>query len=393
MTEIEIKPVEFNPELLARIAPKLSLQRHLSLGIRPCLRKFQEFKTVEVNSGTPAQSRYGAKGVNNKNSATLGSSTIRVGDTVIYCDITGGFVERFLPNDEVDEAVKEYETIYNQSDKMDEDDEDRLNSISNFASIYPVVEVERGRYGPPTEEEMSLSQLIHDTILESKIINKNSLEIDLGLKTSDEKDKEIIIYPEDQDISQYLPGRKYSFVLYCYVQVFSRSGPLFDSVWLAVVTALKQTKLPYVYYDEKSSNLVSDLTTISNRNALKTGNAEAQSKLKIVCDFKKSKPLVLNKSSLISSSFGVVNFEKEFEIATRALAKQPGKKVDYNEGILISELEGEAEEISISSRITVLPTESDLAMVTIIGGDAKITKETLKQAIKIAKSRSKQLSS
>ena len=48
----ELKQVTFSPEVLARIAPDVSLQRHLALGVRPNLRNFTEFKPVEVSNST-----------------------------------------------------------------------------------------------------------------------------------------------------------------------------------------------------------------------------------------------------------------------------------------------------------------------------------------------------
>lgn len=49
---IEVHPITFPPDVLARISPELSLQRHLSLGIRPCLRKYEEFREVAIENNT-----------------------------------------------------------------------------------------------------------------------------------------------------------------------------------------------------------------------------------------------------------------------------------------------------------------------------------------------------
>ncbi|GMM36447.1 exosome non-catalytic core subunit [Saccharomycopsis crataegensis] len=403
--EFQLKPVSFSPEVLARIAPELSLQRHLSVGVRPCLRSFQEFKSVQINPQLDSINRYTSnQGISSK-STVLGSSNIKCGNTIIFCTITGGFIETLLPNDEADENVKEYEKIYENSEKQENNQQD--DSLSNFRTVYPIIEIERGRTGAPTDEEMIISQTLHDTLLNSKILPKESLEIDLGLKTVDKDNNEIIIYPnesKDIDSSLFQFPRKYSFVLYASIQVFSRSGPILDAAWLALMIALKSTKLPCVYFDEKNSNLLNDISSLSSKKSVKTGVVNAKSGSQIICDPTKSHDLKLNNSDLYTTTIGLIELDKDFSVEIEDVENNEDFKalsVDKhtrNEGepILLCDIEGDAEENAIGSRVVVIPdinTEDDdnLVSVTIIGGGSKVTKQSIQNSIGLAKLRSKNL--
>lgn len=145
----ELKQVTFSPEVLARIAPDVSLQRHLALGVRPNLRNFTEFKPVEVSNSTQFQD-------NNDN--VFSSSVVKSGSTTIINTITLGIVENFNSNE------------------------------SEYATIYPCVEILRGRLGAPTDEEMILSQDLFETLYHNKIIPSTSLKINnLGISIKDDQ--------------------------------------------------------------------------------------------------------------------------------------------------------------------------------------------------------------
>lgn len=398
----EVKPITFPPQVLARISPDLSLQRHLSLGVRPCLRSFEEFKAVQINSGL---SRYSQKTSSTQQKSTaLGSSTIKSGNTIVFCTISGGFVEEFLPKDEIDENIKEYEKIYDQSGNSDSGDNNK-DELENYRSVYPVVEIERGRAGPPTDEEMILSQSLYETLLNAKVLPKESLDIDLGLKTLDKDNNEVVVYPQkdlDIDLAGFKPSKKYSFVLYAYIQVFSRSGPLFDTVWLALISALKSTKLPFVYFDEQNTRLLNDLSSLSSKANAKNGSVSAKSSLQVVCDPVKNYDLRLNTADSFATTVGVINLNKDFKVSTQNIDDDEfdKMKIDHNEldedkPIVLCDLEGDAEETAVTSRITVVASETtdddNLVSVSVVGGNATITKDSLKKSIKLAKLKSAQL--
>lgn len=57
------------------------------------------------------------------------------------------------------------------------------NVVANYASIYPVVEVERGRVGACTDEEMTISQKLYDSVLHSRILTKQALKVKAGVRS------------------------------------------------------------------------------------------------------------------------------------------------------------------------------------------------------------------
>ena len=75
------KQAVFPPEVLARITPEVSLERHLALGLRPSLRQYDEFRTLSANPGSLTD-----VGTN----SLVGLVTVRNGDTHVFCGITLG---------------------------------------------------------------------------------------------------------------------------------------------------------------------------------------------------------------------------------------------------------------------------------------------------------------
>lgn len=170
--------LSFPPDVFARLEPEIYLQRHIENGIRPSgARRFEDFRPIKAQLG------------NIKN--TIGSALVRAGDSTVVCGITAGVTE----------------TI-------------------DGGGIYPNVEIIRGstRSGPPTEEEMILSQQCYDLLTEVF------------------KDKQTLF-----DIPE-LENQK-RIVMNATVQVLSRTGPCFGLVWTAITLALKNTVLPKLSVD------------------------------------------------------------------------------------------------------------------------------------------------
>lgn len=222
----QAKQMVFPPDVLARIAPDISLQRHLSVGLRPSLRGFTEFRPLEISKG-------GLNDIGKSN--VLGLSVVKSGDTRVICGITVGIVEE----GSVDKLLSSSTSS-------------SPSSLQDYSSIYPVVEIARGRSGAPTDEEMILSQKLYESVLHNKIIEKDSLKITVGTKVDDE-----IFYPTGNDDEDDLlrPKKNWSYVLYAHIKVFSRSGPLFDICYSALLGALQDCKLPRAFIDDKATDI------------------------------------------------------------------------------------------------------------------------------------------
>ncbi|CAN3375988.1 hypothetical protein DIURU_003236 [Diutina rugosa] len=331
--------IEFTPEVLARIAPDVFLQRHLDLGYRPNLRKFDEFAPLAVTTGDLTDLAH----------RVVGSSSVKSGSTTVITTISVSLCE-----------VDGTET-------------------GEFAPVYPVVEVLRGRSGAPTDEEMVLSQALYEHLYHAHVVSRSSLLVEhLGLAVNDAADPEKppqIYYPdlnpdEYQLLSQH--PKRYTYVLHAYVKVFSKqttTSSVYDLCYLSILRALQSTKLPRVYVSEAAS------VTRVVRHRMTT------------------------KRGVVSSAAGVLNLDTNQELLVPLPVQDGGVSANFGvvihkeEPVLLCDLCGEAEEASVTSRISVTSNpEGRLKRVSIIAGDCAIPLPKLKQAIELATTRAKVVS-
>lgn len=337
----ELKQIQFTPEVLARIAPDISLQRHLTVGIRPNLRNFTEFNHIEI---APESNT-----LINLQDKVIGSSIIKSGSTTIINTISLGIVET----------------------------EDTSNE---YTSVYPVIDILRGRSGAPTDEEMILSQNLYETILHTKVLHQESLQIsNLGISIIENEDVKIY-YPEDEgfELINRSSNKSYSYVLLSYIKVFSKqisTSSLNDLCYISMIEGLKSVKLPRVYVSDHSSGTK---VAVRLRNSTKRGVVGNNSaNLNIDLNEELLSPLKLQDNVGISSNFGVINIQKENE----------------SEPILLTDLAGEAEESSILSKISIITNGENLKKFSLINGDdsSDITLDMIKKSIELAKFRAQEL--
>lgn len=334
--------------MLARILPELVLERHLSVGLRPCLRKFNEFRAITADSGL-----LNSVGTN----SLVGLAVARNGTDHAFCGITIGVAE-----------VKTNDELLGTQDSRKE-----------YATVHPVVEIARGRTGAPTDEEMILSQNLYNAVLHLHVLPLELLEVEPGYQLTNEETHELfVVYPHqdallDEDLNNLsstinVSKRKYKYVLYAHVKIFSRSGPLFDLAHYVLLAALQNVQLPRIYIADsgidpnvrvpvRSRGNFGHLSLSANRFCVDDGAAAAQ--------------LVLESDSVgTASSFGLVDHDG----AT----------------VLLADLEGEAEEACAQSRVTAVTNGSDkLTHLHIAGGGANMTISTIREAIAMAKVRAR----
>lgn len=367
---VDITPITFVPEVLARISPELSLQRHLALGYRPSLKGFEEFRDVLVNQNTLSRYQSDAQLEN-----VIGSNVLKVGNTFIVTTITGGIIEDSVT----------YENTRNEK----------------FGLIYPVVEVHRGRSGACTDEEMTLSQRLYDNVLQSGIISKESLMVKPGVRiTNDDGTKQIIYLSdentndsdEDEVYKSLQPNRKWSYTLYAKVKVFSRTGPLFDSIWNSLMYALRTVRLPRSFIDERATDLK---MTVRTRGK----SAIIRETYDILCDPNADYPLKLNKENIgFASNFGIINLDPECDLVQENDANEE-EEMEVDDittkpikSILLADIDSEAEESSVQSTISIVAkSDGTLKYLSIFGGKSKVTPEMIKKSIFLAQQRSKDL--
>ncbi|KAK5959937.1 exosome non-catalytic core subunit RRP43 PWA37_002772 [Arxiozyma heterogenica] len=365
---IDIHPVSFTPEVLARISPELSLQKHLSLGFRPSVKGFEEFREIQLNEDF--LSRYGKE---HKDNNIIGSNVLKCGDTFVVTTITGGIIE--------DSVV--YKNMENELIGVDDI---KSTDLSNYTSIYPVVEVERGRAGACTDEEMALSQRLYDYVLYSKILPKEALKVQPGIRITDNNNGNAkVIYPDSSDNST-LPdnvfqiSKKWSYLLYAKIKVFSRTGPVFDLCWNSLMYALQSVQLPRAFVDERATDLKMTIRT-------KGRNATIRETYEILSDPCQQYSLRLHSENIAyASNYGIINLDPEAKITEEN--SDEDIDMDAIESVLLADLDTEAEENSVNSTISVISnSEGGLKHVSIFGGDAKITPEMLKKLLKLSQKR------
>ncbi|VEU20968.1 DEKNAAC101883, partial [Brettanomyces naardenensis] len=291
--DTQLHTFEFPPSKLALIAPDVSLQRYMEIGLRPSLRKFTEFRPVVISQA--GLSRYEKEGTSGGN--ILGSSIAKSGATNVICNISAGIIEdsQELTNDyrlRLDKDI--IEAVEQEYGEREQEGEGKGDNASAYASVYTVVEVSKGRNGPPTAEEIELSQSLYETILHSGLIPQDSLKIKLGLKSEDENGNPVILREEDELLSELKPKKSFRFVLYAKIQVYSKTGPLFDLCYGSLLEALKNTRLPEMYIGEKESEAEIKL----NRNKRNGSNGADVEDYDLICDSTAAHNLQLNQNRL-----------------------------------------------------------------------------------------------
>lgn len=383
-TNVQLKATIFSPSELALIAPDVTLSKYLKAGYRPSLRRFNEFKPIVIS--TAGISRYDTVAESgraedvNESTTVIGSASVKCGGTSTICMISAGIVEDDF------EAVNDYRMRLD-ADIIVEDEEEEVENvfggdlINVNGSVYPVIEIARGSNAPPGDEEIELGERLYESVLHSGLIRRDDLRVDVGLKSIDENGNEVILKGDDVGNIK----KKFSFVLYARIQVFGRTGPLFDQCYASLVKALKDTKLPDVYLNERESSM---RTRAGKRNA----NINIQS-YDLVCDPIKHRNLNLREERICwASTFGIADIE-EIVDAEGDSEMQEGEQEVVTKSLILTDLEGDAED-NIMKRITALSNGKGQFVSVTIEQDARgtrLTKDVITKALKLAQVRAKDM--
>lgn len=325
--------LQFPPEVFARLEPDLYFQRHIQQGVRPAgLRALDEFRPVSLEIGSTVLPQ------------CIGSSVLRVGETTILCGLTAG-------------------------------------TSQTPGALYTNVEIMRGsRSGPPTLEEMTVSQRLFQLANGTDLVDKqNYIVVDeleamtepTGMAATNDLDNMDVDtegdLDEDRDrnvAQREIVGVKYLSII-AHIQVLSRSGPVIDTAWNALVAALHSAKLPIVYIDPTSREVCIDDSDSSKLSPLRLGSA-AQS---------------------YSSTFGVYEDQYYEE------ADQEKGYVSTPKQHLLSDIETTAEEKILQARISVCcASNGKLNGLSIrTSGSTKLSKETIRLAIARARTQAQVL--
>ncbi|KAI9730449.1 MAG: hypothetical protein M1818_008144 [Claussenomyces sp. TS43310] len=229
MTAASQPAMSFSRETFAKLSPHPYLLAHLqppstaSAPVRANGRSSQECRGPHINNGSLTHAE--------------GSALIRVGDTTAVCGVRS---EILLASD-----VPGYRV-----DKSSTSSGSNCNELQELDLLVPNIELATGcspSFLPgqsPSVLAQSLSTRIYSLIHSCRIIDPDDLRIwyyppgiSEGLQAGEE------------DLEAVEPEVKAFWTLYIDILFISLDGNPFDAAWAAVLSALKDVRLPYAYWD------------------------------------------------------------------------------------------------------------------------------------------------
>ncbi|KAL2356642.1 ribosomal protein S5 domain 2-type protein [Cryomyces antarcticus] len=233
--------LSFPRATFAKLSPSPFLLAHLkpsapnTLAIRPNGRAPSEHRTPTINTSSLTHSS--------------GSAVVRVGDTAVVCGVRG---ELLLVSD----------IPHPRRDNTDLSD----TEISDMGLLVPNLELSTGCSPAhlPSNAPGTLAQSLSQRVL--SLLETSDL-VDL-------QDLEILYRPPvtDPDSPDETPGTvvKAYWALYIDILFISLDGNPFDAAWLAVVAALRDTRLPQAWWDaDREMILCSDSVRESRRLSIR----------------------------------------------------------------------------------------------------------------------------
>jgi exosome complex component RRP43 len=234
--------LSFPRETFAKLSPHPYLLAHLqsaSVNAPPS----------RANGRSPSQSR--TPHINNGSlTHAEGSAVVRIGDTTVVCGVRG----EILPASDVagyrvDNAstAPSSQPGYSEAKELD--------------LIVPNIELQTGCSPaflpgqPPSTLAQSLSTRIYSLLHSSSLINNEDLRI--WYQPPDLRDQDRM-EDEETEYEKPEPEVKAFWTLYIDMLFISLDGNPFDAAWAAVVSALRDVRLPKAYWDPDREMILCD---------------------------------------------------------------------------------------------------------------------------------------
>ena len=225
-----VPPLSFSRETFAKLSPHPYLLAHLqpSASSAPSSR---------ANGRSPAQCR--APHINTGSlTHAEGSAVVRLGDTTVVCGVRGEILlASDVPSYRVDRTFNASNSAYNEAKELD--------------LLVPNIELATGCSPaflpgqPPSTLAQSLSTRVYSLLHSTKLVDTEDLRIWYHPpRLSEPEEMEKDDGPEDA-----VPEVKAFWTLYIDILFISLDGNPFDAAWAAILSALKDVKLPHAYWD------------------------------------------------------------------------------------------------------------------------------------------------
>lgn len=214
--------LSFPRATFAKLTPAPFLQAHLKQPqpIRPSGRKPDELREPVINTGSLSHSN--------------GSAVVRLGDTSVVCGVRG-------------EILLASEVPHPPNEDVSEEE-----MVESLGLLVPNVELSTGcspAYlpgNPPSNSAQSLSWRIGSLLHASSLLRPDDLTI------SYTEPKSADMGPDEEPSTTV----KAYWTLYIDILCISLDGNCFDAAWMAVMAALKDTKLPKAWWDADRESIL-----------------------------------------------------------------------------------------------------------------------------------------
>ncbi|KAF7592092.1 hypothetical protein BBP40_000697 [Aspergillus hancockii] len=261
------------PSQFARLQPHAYLLAHLSPppasnqpSIRANGRAPSQFRVISANTGSLTH--------------TNGSAVVRLGDTTAVCgvraeilpteDIASWSVSRSTPSSSA--TANKRRKLADPTTKPDsnEDDDENESHIEDLSLLVPNLSLSTGCApgfipgAPPSALAQSLSHQILTLLHSTRLVRAEDLCIwyqppNLGPEEPErhnESEQMDVDAPQRDADSEEIKEIKAFWVLYIDVMIVSLAGNPFDAAWVAVLAALRDTKLPRAWWDVDNEMIV-----------------------------------------------------------------------------------------------------------------------------------------
>ncbi|KAI9817528.1 MAG: hypothetical protein M1827_001138 [Pycnora praestabilis] len=224
--------LSFPPQTFAKLSPHPFLLAHLAPSspsqapLRPNGRAPTAFRSPTINTSSLSHAS--------------GSAVVRIGDTAVVCGIRG---EILLASDVPGYRVGSSTTALAAAN-------DNRNESAELNLLVPNLELSTGCSPvflpgqPPSPLAQTLSQRILALLLSSRLVKEEDLRIWYQAPLSDGGEGGMA---DGDEVLQ--PEVKAFWCLYIDILFISLDGNPFDAAWAAVLTALRDTKLPHAWWD------------------------------------------------------------------------------------------------------------------------------------------------
>ncbi|KAF2017457.1 ribosomal protein S5 domain 2-like protein [Aaosphaeria arxii CBS 175.79] len=231
----------FPRPIFAALSPHPFLQAHLSSTAND--RNNSSKAPFRANGRTPTEFR--SPGINTGSLTHCnGSAVVRLGNTAVVCGVRAEILK--------EEDIPGGRTFASTEEEDENEDEDDTEELSTLRLLVPNVELSTGSTpqhipgNAPSTFAQTLVTRLRNTLLSTRLVRASDLRIAYTPSSA------------GSDSESEPPQVKAYWVLYIDTLFISIDGSAFDAAFLAILAALRNTRIPRAYYDEEFEAVLCD---------------------------------------------------------------------------------------------------------------------------------------